>query len=158
MTACNRNALLDLRAGAGARATAEHVAGCAECRAYLAGLERVEAGLRDEAMRPRRALRAQVLARAVAEPQVGSPRPLPVKEEPNAAPLLGLVPVMAAAIGAVRVAGDWLRTSPFWEGLNVPVAVEELAPFAAVGALLFVVGGLASLALAPVLLLDAHKR
>ena len=52
---------------------------------------------------------------------------------------------MAAIVGVVWAAGDWLRGSVYWESLKLPAAIEAAAPFAAVGALLFV-GGVMNLA------------
>lgn len=149
----NRNALLALHDHEGEPAgIAAHVETCAECRGYLQAIVEVEGALggwMDEA--PPADLRERVLVRATRPPQLPARHAVPA----SAAPLLAMLPVMAAFVGVVLKAGAYLASWPCWEAL-VP-RVHGLAPFGAVALLLALAGGLASLAVAPVLLLESKK-
>jgi hypothetical protein len=150
----NRNALLALHYREGNTAdTAAHVESCAECRSYLADIgdiERALAGGSDET--PPADLRARVLSQATASAQLPARRPAAA----GAAPLLAMLPVMAAFVGVVLKVGTYLASSPYWE-MFAPPDVPGLAPFGMVALLLALVGGLASLAVAPVLVLENKK-
>jgi hypothetical protein len=149
----NRNALLALHYREGnTAAAAAHVESCAECRAYLAAIGDVEgalAGWGDETPPPD--LRARVLSQATAATQLPARRPHAV----SAAPLLAMLPVMAASVGVVLKAGTYLASSPYWE-MWAPHA-PGAAPFGLIAFVLALVGGLASLAVAPVLVLENKK-
>jgi hypothetical protein len=151
----NRNALLALHYGEGAEVgTAAHVESCAACRRYLDDLEHVEAALRqweDEAPPPD--LRELVLARALREPQ----QPARPQVDSSAAPLLALLPVMAAFVTAVSYVGGWLAPLRQWEPLDRWPGLQDLAPFGAALLVLALLGGLASLAVAPALVLENRK-
>jgi len=151
----NRNALLALHFREGEEAeTQAHVESCAACRRYLDDLKRVEAALLgwDDDVPPAD-LREIVLARATQEAQ---PRRA-LRPPSSAAPLLGLLPAMAAFVGAVSYVGGWLATLPQWETLGGWPGLQELAPFGTAALLLAFVGGLASLAIAPALVLENRK-
>lgn len=151
----NRNALLALHYGEGdAAGAAAHAEGCAECRAYLQALREIEgalAGWGEE--KPPVDLRERVLARAT------RPAQLPARRNPaaapSAAPLLAMLPVMAAVVLAVNHLGAYVARWPYWEALAP--WLQDVAPFGAVAAALAVAGGVASLAMAPVLVLDSRK-
>ena len=151
----NRNALLALhfqeRDARPAAATVAHVKGCASCREYLAALAEIEGTLRawpDE--RPPAGLADRVMARAL-RPARQAPA---LRAAPTAMPLLGLVPVLAALLAAIRQLASWLPTRPFWPRLEVPPLVEIVIPFGAAAFILLVLGGLGALAIAPALVLE----
>jgi hypothetical protein len=155
----DRNALLavhfegegDPRTVAAARA---HASGCPHCRAYLLVLAGVDAALRDwpeEAPPPD--LAARVLSRATRSPQY---RPV-AAAVPSAMPLVGLLPVIAALLLSIRELAVWLDGLAFWASLESWPALQNAAPFAAAVVVLFTLGGLASLAVAPALVMDTRR-
>jgi hypothetical protein len=140
----------DAKATAAARA---HVEECGPCREYLHLLSDVDAALRewpDE--EPPAGLADRVLARATRAPQ-----PAPARVAPSAMPLVGLVPVLAFLVLSIRQLAGWLDALPYWRVLEPWPAVHLAAPFAAAAALLFALGGLASLAAAPALLMESRR-
>ena len=154
----NRNRLLALHyheGDAGSEAlTRVHVEGCAECREYLATLERVEGTLRgwiDEA--PPADVWEGVQARVAREPR-RQPVPLPL---PGAAALLALLPAMAACLALVRLVASQLAALPFWPWLSQWPGVGFIGSSGLAVLLLLLLGGLGSLALAPPLLLESRK-
>jgi hypothetical protein len=154
----DRNALLavhfgegDTRTMAAARA---HALGCPRCEEYLRVLSDVDAALRawpEEAPPPDLATR--VLSQATRLPQRAS-RVAPV---PSAMPLVGLLPVIAALLLSIRELAQWLAALPFWSSLEEWPAVQIAAPFGAAALVLFALGGLASLAAAPALLMESRR-
>jgi hypothetical protein len=158
----NRNAHLAFHFGeddapAAARARA-HVESCPECRQYLATLEQVGHALGawdDE--RPPAGMAERVLARAVRAPQ---PPPLERAHRAPAAgalPLLGLLPVMAALVMLIRILAAWLPALSFWPRLEEWPALQPIVPFAAATAAVLAIGGLATLAAAPALMLETRR-
>jgi hypothetical protein len=154
----DRNALLalhfeegDTRTVAAARAHAE---GCPRCQEYLHVLAAVESALDewpDEAPPPE--LAARVLSQATRLPQY---RPV-AASVPSAMPLVGLLPVIAAFLVSIRQLAGWLGELPFWTALEGWPIVQNAAPFAAAIVVLFMLGGLASLAAAPALVMDTRR-
>jgi hypothetical protein len=155
----DRNALLAVHFGEGdARtlaATRAHVEGCPRCQEYLRVLSDVDAALRawpEEAPPPD--LAARVLSQATRLPQRASM----VAPVPSAMPLVGLLPVIAALLLSIRELAQWLAALPFWASLEEwPAAVQVAAPFGAAALVLFALGGLASLAAAPALLMESRR-
>ena len=156
----DRNALLAVHFGEGegeARTVAAaraHVAGCPRCQEYLHILSDVHAALRewpDEAPPPD--LAARVLSRATRLPQ-HTPA---VASVPSAMPLVGLLPVIAALLASIRHLAEWLAALPFWVALEPWPALQDAAPFGAAALVLFALGGLASLAAAPALVLENRR-
>jgi hypothetical protein len=151
-----RNALLALHFHEGDAAdSAAHVAGCAECRAYLETLASIEAAFVSADEAPPAGLRAQVLARAAHTPQIEPRRRPQVSGGPSPLPLVGVPAAIATFAGGVWWLGERLSEWSLWDTL-APLApgVEALAPFIAAGLALIVAGGLLSLALAPALVLE----
>ena len=152
----NRNALLALHfRDGGTTHTAAHVTECAECRAYLRMIEEVEAelvGAGDE--KPPDGLRDAVLSHALAARQAPRPAPSP-RTTAAATPLLALLPVMALLVTVAARVGAAVERWPYWQEM-VPQAPPLAAIAAAVIALLLA-GGLVSLAIAPVLVLESRK-
>jgi hypothetical protein len=151
----NRNAVLALWGGecdaVAARRTRAHIASCADCGADFEALSRLESALlasKDDA--PPARLRDQLVARATALPQL-APRPRPDR---SAAPLLALLPVMALVVVLVWVLGAWLAASPAWAAVT---GASPTASFGAAALLFLALGGLASLSLAPVLVLSSRR-
>lgn len=150
----NRNALLALHYGEGdAAGAAAHVERCTECRAYLEALREIEGALTGWAEeKPPADLRERVLSHATRPAQLpAQPRPA----VPSAAPLLAMLPVMAAFVLVVNHLGAYVASWPYWEALAP--WLQDVAPFGAVAAALAVAGGVASLAIAPVLVLESRK-
>jgi hypothetical protein len=114
----------------------------------------VEAALRalpDEV--PPAGLREQVLARARAVGQAApAPRPAAVA---GAAPLLALLPVIALLVDIVRRLAAVVAGWTYWQQLAPKVPAGT--PFVLAALALLVAGGLASLALAPALVLENKK-
>jgi hypothetical protein len=151
----NRNALLALHFQEGdprrAAAAHEHAKGCASCREYLAALMDIEGTLRrwpDE--RPSASLGDRVLAHAV-RPARQAPA---LRTAPSAMPLLGLLPVMAALLAAIRQLASWLPTLAFWPQLDASPLLALVFPFGVAALMLLVLGGLSTLAIAPALVLE----
>jgi hypothetical protein len=155
----DRNALLgvhfdgegDPRTVAAARA---HVSGCAHCQEYLLILSDVDAALHEwpeEAPPP--GLATRVLSRATRVPQY---RPV-AESVPSAMPLVGLLPVIAAFLVSIRQLAGWLGGLPFWTALEGWPVVQNAAPFAAAIVVVFALGGLGSLAVAPALVMDTRR-
>jgi hypothetical protein len=154
----SRDALLELHFAeaeeeAAAR-TRAHAEACAECRAYLASLGRLEEALHgwaDEAAPA--GLREASLARAAAVRQVVPRAAAP----PSAAPLLGLLPLMAAGLGLVWLVGSRFAASSPWQAVEELLGVPPAAAFAAAALVLVLAGGVASLAVAPALVLESRR-
>jgi hypothetical protein len=154
----DRNALLAVHFGEGdARTlavTSAHSLGCPRCQEYLRILSDVDTALRgwpDEAPPPD--LAARVLSRATRLPQH---RPV-AASVPSAMPLVGLLPVIAAFLLSIRELAQWLAALPFWASLEQWPVVQVAAPFGAAVVVLFALGGLASLAAAPALLMESRR-
>jgi hypothetical protein len=154
----DRNALLAVHFGEGdartVAATRAHVLACPRCQEYLRVLSDVEAALRawpEEAPPPD--LAARVLSQATRRPQHASR----VASVPSAMPLVGLLPVIAALLLSIRELAQWLAALPFWASLEEWPAVQIAAPFGAAVFVLFSLGGLASLAAAPALLMESRR-
>ena len=154
----DRNAILALHFGEGdARTVAAaraHVEGCTRCQEYLHLLSAVEAALHEwpeEAPPPE--LAARVLSQATRLPQH---RPI-AASVPSAMPLVGLLPVIAVLLVSIRQLAGWLGGLPFWTALEGWPVVQNAAPFAAAIVVLFMLGGLASLAAAPALVMDTRR-
>ena len=154
----DRNALLAVHFGEGdARtlaATRAHALDCPRCQVYLRVLSDVDAALRawpEEAPPPD--LAARVLSQATRLPQHASV----VASVPSAMPLVGLLPVIAALLLSIRELAQWLAALPFWASLEEWPAVQVAAPFGAAAFVLFALGGLASLAAAPALLMESRR-
>jgi hypothetical protein len=154
----DRNALLAVHFGEGdARtlaATRAHALGCPRCQEYLRVLSDMDAALRawpEEAPPPD--LAARVLSQATRRPQHASV----AASLPSAMPLVGLLPVIAALLLSIRELAQWLAALPFWASLEEWPAVQVAAPFGAAIAVLFALGGLASLAAAPALLMESRR-
>ena len=155
----DRNALLAVHFGEGdartVAATRAHALGCARCQEYLRILSDVDAALiqwTDEEPPPD--LAARVLSRATRLPQH---RPV-VASAPSAMPLVGLLPVIAFLLVSIRQLAQWLAALPFWVALEKwPAAVQDAAPFGAAIVVLFALGGLASLAAAPALVMESRR-
>jgi hypothetical protein len=154
----DRNALLAVHFGEGdARTMAAartHALACPRCQEYLRVLSDVDAALRawpEEAPPPD--LAARVLSHATRLPQRAS-RVAPV---PSAMPLVGLLPVIVTLLLSIREMAQWLAALPFWASLEEWPAVQVAAPFGAAALVLFALGGLASLAAAPALLMESRR-
>jgi hypothetical protein len=154
----DHNALLALHFAEGdartVAATRAHVAGCPRCQEYLRVLSDVDAALRqwpEEAPPPD--LAARVLSRATRLPQ----HPPARASVPSAMPLVVLLPVIAAVLVSIRQLAQWLAALPFWTLLEKWPAVQGAAPLAAAVAMSFVLGGLASLAAAPALVMESRR-
>jgi hypothetical protein len=154
----DRNALLAVHFGEGdaltLAATRAHALGCPRCQVYLRVLSDVDAALRawpEEAPPPD--LAARVLSQATRLPQHASV----VASVPSAMPLVGLLPVIAALLLSIRELAQWLAALPFWASLEEWPAVQVAAPFGAAALVLFALGGLASLAAAPALLMESRR-
>ena len=80
-----------------------------------------------------------------------------VASVPSAMPLVGLLPVIAALLLSIRELAQWLAALPFWDSLEEWPAVQVAAPFGAAALVLFALGGLASLAAAPALLMESRR-
>jgi hypothetical protein len=76
---------------------------------------------------------------------------------PSAMPLVGLLPVIAALVLSIRELAQWLGGLPYWVLLEKWPAVQNAAPFGAAAFVLFALGGLASLAAAPALVMDSRR-
>jgi hypothetical protein len=157
----NRNALLAFHFGEGDAVTAAetrtHVEGCLPCRQYLASLSELEAALgawRDDV--PPAGMAERIVAHAVSAPQP----PFAVARPPglDALPLLGLVPVMGAVLMLIRMVAARLPALWFWPRLEQWPALEPIVPFAAATVALLAVGGLATLAAAPALMLETRRQ
>jgi hypothetical protein len=72
-------------------------------------------------------------------------------------PLVGLLPVIAALLLSIRGLAGWLGGLPFWTLLEKWPAVQVAAPFGAAVVVLFALGGLASLAAAPALVMESRR-
>jgi hypothetical protein len=154
----DRNALLDVHFGEGdARtlaATRAHVEGCPRCQQYLRILSDVDGALRewpDEAPPPD--LAARVLSRATRLPHHAPAR----ASLPGAMPLVVLLPVIATLLVSIRQLAQWLAALPFWVVLEKWPAVQGAAPLGAAVLALFALGGLASLAAAPALVMESRR-
>ncbi len=154
----DRNALLALHFGEGdARTVAAaraHVDGCPRCQEYLHLLSAVEAALHEwpeEAPPPE--LAARVLSQATRLPQ-HAPAATSV---PSAMPLVGLLPVIVAFLLSTRQLAEWLAELPLWVVFENWPAVQGAAPFGAAVVVLFALGGLASLAAAPALVMESRR-
>ena len=151
----NRNAILELHFEEGdTREAAAHVLVCAACREYREALRAVDDALQawaDEDPPP--GMAEAVLARATSAPQL----PAPARGESNPALLVALLPAMAAVVAVVRSAGARLVDLSYWDVLAPWPSLQLLAPFAAAAAGMLLLGGLASLAIAPVLVLENRK-
>jgi hypothetical protein len=156
----NRNGLLALHFREGdavaAAETRTHVEGCLPCRRYLAALSEVEealAGWQNEM--PLRGMAERIVARAVSAPQP----PFAVARPPavDALPLLGLLPVMGAFLMLIRLVAARLPALAFWPRLEQWPALQPIVPFAAATVALLAVGGLATLAAAPALVLETRR-
>jgi hypothetical protein len=154
----DRNALLAVHFGEGdagtMAATRAHALGCPRCQEYLRVLSDVDAALRawpEEPPPPD--LAARVLSQATRRPQRASM----VASVPSAMPLVGLLPVIAAVLLSIRELAQWLAALPFWASLEQWPAVQVAAPFGAATLVLFALGGLASLAAAPALLMESRR-
>jgi anti-sigma factor RsiW len=155
----NRNALLalhfgecDARTGAEVRA---HVESCPACGQYLATLSELDellAKWHDDA--PPAGMGEGIVARAVRSPQ---PPPRMVRPRAGALPLLGLLPVMGALVALIRLVAAWLPVLSFWPPLEQWPALQPVVPFVAATLTLLVLGGLATLAAAPALVLEARR-
>jgi hypothetical protein len=154
----DRNALLavhfaegDTQALAAARA---HISGCPSCQEYLQILSDMEAALRAwPEQEPPPELAARVLSQATQWPQQ---RPAAAAAT-SAMPLVGLLPVIAGLLLSIRGLAAWLGDLPFWTLLEKWPTVQVAAPFGAAVVVLFVLGGLASLAAAPALVMDTRR-
>jgi hypothetical protein len=154
----DRNALLALHFGEGdARTLAAaraHASGCARCQEYLQMLSGVDSALREwEEESPPPELAARVLSRATGLPQHRTV----TASVPSAMPLVGLLPVLAALVVSIRQLAGWLGDLPFWTALEGWPVVQNAAPFAAAVVVLFMLGGLASLAAAPALVMESRR-
>jgi anti-sigma factor RsiW len=155
----DRNALLAYHYGEGdERACTEiraHLEGCASCRDYLAGLTQLEQILRvwpDEL--PAAGSWSRIRARiALAAPPREHTRPLP-----DAAALLGLVPMMIAGLALARQLAGQLTSMAWWPQLSSWPVVSSLGSFGMAVVVLLLLGGLGSLALAPALLMEGRKN
>jgi len=157
----NRNALLALHFGeadaAAGAATRAHVESCASCRAYLAQLDEVTRALALWADEPAPAgIAGRIVAEATRHAQAP---PAPARRRPaaGALPLMSLLPVMGALILLIRRLAGWLPALSFWPELERWPALETTLPFAAATAAVLAVGGLAALAAAPALMLEARR-
>jgi hypothetical protein len=72
-------------------------------------------------------------------------------------PLVGLLPVIAVLLVSIRQLAAWLGGLPFWTALEGWPVVQDAAPFAAAIVVLFMLGGLASLAAAPALVMESRR-
>jgi hypothetical protein len=154
----DRNALLAVHFGEGdawtVAATRAHVESCPQCQDYLHLLSEVETALREwpeEAPPPD--LAARVLSQATRLPQHAPA----AASAPSAMPLVALLPVIAAFLISIRQLAQWLADLPFWVVLEKWPAVQDAAPFGAAAVVLFALGGLASLAAAPALLIESRR-
>src|SRR5262245_8471004 len=126
----DRNALLAYHYGEAderaREATRAHLEGCASCREYLAGLARVEQTLRawtDEL--PAGGSWSRIRARlTLAGPPPERARPLP-----DAAALLGLVPLMAGGLALARLLAGRLSALAWWPQLEAWPLVSALGSF-----------------------------
>jgi len=154
----DRNALLALHFGEGdaqtLAAARAHASGCPRCQEYLHMLSGVDAALREwEEESPPPELAARVLSRATRLPQHRTV----TASVPSAMPLVGLLPVLAALVVSIRQLAGWLGDLPFWTALEGWPVVQNAAPFAAAVVVLFMLGGLASLAAAPALVMESRR-
>jgi hypothetical protein len=156
----NRNALLALHFGeCDARTAAElgvHVEGCLPCRQYVAALEELGqamAGWQNEMPLPGMAER--IVAGAIRSPQ---PPSRVARPRAGALPLLGLLPVMGALVALIRLLAAWLPALSFWPPLEQWPALQPVVPFVAATLALLVLGGLATLAAAPALVLETRRQ
>jgi len=156
----NRNVLLAVHFGeADPRTAAEtraHVETCATCRGYLAELEDVTEALAawtDE--RPRVGLADRIIGHAVSLPQ----RPVAVARRPTAGalPLLGALPLIVALMVLIRLVAGWLPALSFWPRLDQWPALAPFVPLAAATLAVMAIGGLATLAAAPALVLENRR-
>jgi hypothetical protein len=154
----DRNALLALHFEEGDRrvvaAARAHALVCPRCQEYLGLLSDVEVALHEWADEPP----PPGLADRVLSQAVRSTQPAPAAPVPSAMPLIGLLPVIALMLASVRHLGGWLAALPIWSALEGWPAVEWAAPFGTAVVVLFVLGGLASLAAAPALVLESGER
>jgi len=155
----DRNALLAVHFGEGdARSVAAaraHVEGCPRCQEYLRILSGVEAALhewREESPPP--GLADRVLSRATRLPQHAPPV---VASVPSAMPLVALLPVIAVLLVSIRTLAERLAALPLWALLENWPAVQVAAPFGAAALVLVALGGLASLAAAPALVMETRR-
>jgi len=149
--------LLDLRLGelsGTRRARVErHLVDCPECAREAAALEEIESAL---AAAPELEPPADGLARVMAEID-GSRAALAAPagwERAAAASLCG----MAAATGAIYAAGSWLLRSPLVERLPWSGALGTASGFGLAALGFFALGSFVTLAIAPVLLMEARQR
>jgi hypothetical protein len=151
-----RNALLDLHFEEGdvPAATRAHVAACAPCREYLGMLATVDDALRAWSDEPLPAGLVEGVLRRVPAPERRAPAPAPAT---NALALLGVLPVMAMLVAAIRVLAGRLAAQPFWPELASFPAAELALSFGAAALVTFGLGALATFALAPALVMDAGR-
>lgn len=154
----DRNALLAVHFGEGdpraAAATRAHVEGCAPCQEYIHILAEVDAALRqwpDEAPPP--GLADRIVSRATRVPQQAPA----MASVPSAMPLVALLPVIAVLLLSIRLLAEWLAALPYWTLLEPWPAVRVAAPFGAAVVVFFALGGLASLAAAPALVMESRR-
>jgi hypothetical protein len=156
----NRNALLALHFGEGdALGAAEmrvHVEGCLPCRQYVAALKELGEALgRWEDDAPPAGLGQRIVAEAARSPQ---PPPRMARPRADALPLLGLLPVMGALVTLIRLVAGWLPALSFWPRLEEWPALQPVVPFVAATLALLALGGLATLAAAPALVLETRRQ
>jgi hypothetical protein len=166
----NRNLLLALHFGEGdprtAAATRAHVEGCAACGRYLAELEDLGRVLRawpDAApppgMGPRIVAQAALVAQAA--PARRAPAARPPRARADALPLLALVPLMGALVELGRRIAGWLPDLAFWPRIEEWPSLAPVLPVLPVVAatlVLLAIGGLATLAAAPALMLESRRQ
>jgi hypothetical protein len=160
----NRNALLALHFGElepqeAARLRA-HVEGCLACGPYLADLTIVEHALTQWKDHAPPAMADVIVDHAVRVPQA-APKVRPRARRAvrtDALPLLGLLPVMAAIVILTRAVAAWLPALSFWPRLEDWPTLAPVLPIAAAGFAMLVLGGLATLAAAPALVLESRRQ
>jgi len=154
----NKNKLLALHFNEGTkreeREIRKHVDTCDECRAYLLSLDKVDRTLhlwQDEEPRP------GTLDVIMAE--------IPVKQRKPAAkpafsftPILSLVLSVVSILAAIIYLHNKIALLPFWETIKECWCVKAFGSFGTTTMLIFLIGLFITLAIAPVLILEAKSK
>lgn len=155
----NKNKLLALYFQEGTkreeREIRKHVDTCAECRAYLLSLDKLDRTLhlsQDEEPLP------NTLDLIMAEIPVKQRKPGVVKPAVSFTPILSLVFSVAAILSAILFLHDKIALLPFWETLKECWCVKILGSMGTTTMLIFLFGLFITLALSPVLILEAKSK
>lgn len=155
----NKNKLLALYFNEGTkreeREIRKHVDTCDECRAYLSSLDKLDQTLhlwQDEEPLP------GTLDLIMAEIPVNRRKPAEAKPAFSFTPILSLVFSAAAILTAIIFLHDKIMLLPFWETIKECWCVKAFGSFGTTAMLVFLFGLFITLAITPVLILEAKSK